>query len=148
MTVTGSILKEGSKGPEVTKLQQNLKTAKLYSGAIDGIFGSQTTAAVKKLQQLYSLTVDGVVGPQTQRELDREIWVVQRPLLKEGSQGAEVKGLQELLNSVSFSVGTVDGIFGPKMKATVIKFQQARKLTADGVVGANTWRSLSILASH
>ncbi len=36
-----------------------------YDGAIDGIQGSRTTAAIKKAQAFYGLTVDGVLGSQT-----------------------------------------------------------------------------------
>jgi len=37
----------------------------LYDGAIDGIQGSKTTAAIKKAQELYGLPVDGVLGSAT-----------------------------------------------------------------------------------
>jgi len=50
------ILKVGSKGEDVKKLQ-----AKLGLGA-DGVFGSGTEAAVKKWQSSNGLTADGIVG--------------------------------------------------------------------------------------
>jgi len=37
----------------------------IYDGAIDGIQGSRTTAAIKKAQAFYGLPVDGVLGSQT-----------------------------------------------------------------------------------
>jgi peptidoglycan hydrolase-like protein with peptidoglycan-binding domain len=37
----------------------------LYDGAIDGIQGSMTTAAIKQAQALYGLSVDGVLGSRT-----------------------------------------------------------------------------------
>jgi peptidoglycan hydrolase-like protein with peptidoglycan-binding domain len=37
----------------------------LYDGAIDGIQGSRTTAAIRQAQALYGLSVDGVLGSQT-----------------------------------------------------------------------------------
>ncbi len=37
----------------------------LYDGAIDGIQGSRTTAAIKQAQALYGLSVDGVLGSRT-----------------------------------------------------------------------------------
>jgi putative chitinase len=53
------ILKVGSKGEDVKKLQQ-----KLGLGA-DGIFGTGTEAAVKKWQAANGLTADGIVGEGT-----------------------------------------------------------------------------------
>jgi peptidoglycan hydrolase-like protein with peptidoglycan-binding domain len=37
----------------------------LYDGALDGVQGSRTTAAIKQAQGLYGLPVDGVLGNQT-----------------------------------------------------------------------------------
>lgn len=56
--------------------------------------------------------------------------------LKVGSKGAQVKYLQKALHL------TVDGIFGNGTKAAVIVFQIKHGLTADGLVGANTWAKL------
>lgn len=56
--------------------------------------------------------------------------------LKKGSKGNEVTELQKFLNNAGYNVGTPDGQFGAKTKATVIKFQTANKLIGDGIVGA------------
>lgn len=42
--------------------------------------------------------------------------------------------LQTLLNRAGFSVGTADGVIGPKTRAAVVSYQQARGLSADGYV--------------
>ena len=57
--------KQGSSGSVVTKIQQTLKSAGFYTYTVDGIYGSRTTAAVKKYQKAKGLTVDGVCGEQT-----------------------------------------------------------------------------------
>ena len=59
-------------------------------------------------------------------------------LLKKGSTGNEVLELQKFLNNANYNVGTADGKFGAKTKASVIKLQIANKLKADGVVGVAT----------
>lgn len=58
-----------------------------------------------------------------------------RPLgtLRQGSRGSGVLLVQRRLRLDD------DGSFGPKTKAAVKKFQKARRLKADGVVGENTW---------
>ena len=57
------LLKKGSKGKYVKKLQKILKLKE------DGIFGAKTEAAVKKFQKKKGLTVDGQVGPKTWKAL-------------------------------------------------------------------------------
>ena len=63
-------------------------------------------------------------------------------VLKNGSKGDNVKALQILLNGLGYACGTADGIMGSKTVSAVKKFQAAKKLTQDGVVGANTWKKL------
>ena len=57
--------KQGSSGSVVTKIQQALKYAGYYTYTVDGIYGSRTTAAVKKYQRAKGLAVDGICGTQT-----------------------------------------------------------------------------------
>ena len=60
-----ALSKYGSSGDEVTKIQTKLKRWGYYNGNIDGIYGSQTLAAVKWFQSKNGLTVDGIAGPKT-----------------------------------------------------------------------------------
>ena len=60
-----AVLKQGSKGDTVKKMQQKLKNWGYYSGAVDGIFGPKTTEAVKYFQRRNGLTVDGIAGNKT-----------------------------------------------------------------------------------
>jgi N-acetylmuramoyl-L-alanine amidase len=60
-----TLSKYGSRSQEVTNIQTKLKQWGYYSGAVDGIYGSQTLAAVKYFQQKNGLTPDGIAGPAT-----------------------------------------------------------------------------------
>lgn len=63
-------LRRGSRGADVTYLQQRL-TAKGYGvGKIDGIFGQKTLEAVKAYQAEHGLKVDGIVGAKTWASLE------------------------------------------------------------------------------
>lgn len=55
----------GSNSDEVKQIQTKLKRWGYYNGAIDGIFGSKTLAAVKWFQSANGLQVDGIAGPKT-----------------------------------------------------------------------------------
>jgi N-acetylmuramoyl-L-alanine amidase len=58
-------LRLGTYGPAVARLQTRLQSLGFYQGALDGIFGAQTEAAVKAFQQNAQITMDGIVGPST-----------------------------------------------------------------------------------
>ena len=51
------------------EVQQALKNAGFYQGAIDGKTGPLTRAAVQEFQRVHGLTDDGVVGKQTWAKL-------------------------------------------------------------------------------
>ena len=61
---TMPLLKKGSQGEAVKKLQQTLN-GKGYKLTEDGDFGNKTEAAVKAFQKANGLEVDGEVGPMT-----------------------------------------------------------------------------------
>ena len=60
-----ALSKYGSRGEEVKQIQTKLKRWGYYSGSVDGIYGSQTLAAVKLFQKKNKLTVDGIAGTKT-----------------------------------------------------------------------------------
>ena len=60
-----TIIKSGSRGPLVSFLQIILKDLNLYIGEIDGIFGPNTTRAVRAFQANNNLNPDGIVGDST-----------------------------------------------------------------------------------
>lgn len=62
---TYALSKYGSRSDEVKQIQTKLKRWGYYSGNIDGIYGSQTLAAVKWFQSKNGLQVDGIAGPKT-----------------------------------------------------------------------------------
>lgn len=81
-------LAEGDRGNAVTALQNGLKAytgqnAATDPGAIDGVFGDRTEAAVRAYQLDRAVTVDGIVG-------DRTWWV---PAGAAGATLASLSGL-------------------------------------------------------
>lgn len=63
-------------------------------------------------------------------------------ILKLGSQGAEVKQLQQKLNV------SVDGIFGSITEEAVKEFQKNNNLSVDGIVGSQTWNVLNSVSTN
>lgn len=94
---------------------------------------------VRRLQQecnnqgFSKQNVDGIAGPAT---------LAGCPTLKKGASGNITKLLQEKLVKLGYSTNGVDGIFGSGTYSAVREFQKTRGLSADGIVGQNTWRKL------
>lgn len=63
------LLKQGSSGLEVRKLQGRLAELGYYAGGVDGLYGETTVNAVKAFQRANGLSGDGQAGEQTQTKL-------------------------------------------------------------------------------
>lgn len=64
------------------------------------------------------------------------------PLIKQGSKGVYVLIAQDGLNTLGYTTGGLDGIFGNRTYNAVRNYQSSRGLTTDGIIGCNTWSSL------
>lgn len=64
-----AVYRQGSTGDAVKTIQTKLKRWGYYSGEVDGIYGSKTTAAVRYFQKTNGLTQDGICGAQTLKAL-------------------------------------------------------------------------------
>ena len=67
-----ALLKKGSKGEEVQKLQQQLEQLG-YTVGVDGDFGALTHWGVTNLQAMFGYDIDGMVGPGTQKLIDAQV---------------------------------------------------------------------------
>ncbi len=65
-----------------------------------------------------------------------------RPVLKAGSQGAEVSELQATLKLLGYYAGPVDGVYSESTATAVSQFQEAAGLPVTGVTDQNTWDRL------
>jgi peptidoglycan hydrolase-like protein with peptidoglycan-binding domain len=70
------VLRLGSTGLPVRRLQSRMSAVGFDTGGVDGHFSPKTEAAVKQLQHGFDLAVDRVVGPKT--------WAVVAALEDEG----------------------------------------------------------------
>ncbi len=67
------LIREGSRGAYVLIAQDDLNTLGYRTGGLDGIFGKQTTEAVKSYQRSRRLGVDGIIGCNTWRSLQEDV---------------------------------------------------------------------------
>ncbi len=165
----GYPLRRGISGPSVVIVQVELNRISQNYPAIpkisqvDGIFGAQTEAAVRKFQEIANLAVDGVVGRETWYALVRYYiavtnmaelrsqgqrfytisWATTNPI-EQGDRGVKVEHLQYMLSVLyAYIPGippvTVDGVFGPATRDAVIAAQRRFGLPQTGIVDFDTW---------
>jgi murein L,D-transpeptidase YcbB/YkuD len=65
-----------------------------------------------------------------------------QPDLQSGDSGDAVTRLQEDLTTVGAFSDSVDGFFGDSTTDAVVAFQEAMDISADGIVGFDTWAAL------
>ncbi|MFA5841913.1 MAG: peptidoglycan-binding protein [Candidatus Paceibacterota bacterium] len=164
----GLALRLGSRGDEVTELQNRLVSEGVYSGPVTGYFGSLTSQAVKAFQAKYGIAQAGTVGPQTREKLNSAAGVAIPGCtgdnkfstttgkscvasatmgaavsafvrsLQHGSTGDDVTKLQERLTAEGVYSGPITGYFGNLTSEGVKKFQEKNGLEQAGVVGPKT----------
>lgn len=133
--------------PQLAGLQVALAQRGFYTGPVDAIPGPLTEAAVRRFQASAGLVVDGIVGPETRRAIGsfgRHVFGTR--LIRRGMRGWDVAVLQYLLARHRLLRGRPDGEFGPRTQAAVLRFQRARGLAPDGVVGPQTAQTLCRLS--
>ncbi|MEA2009208.1 MAG: peptidoglycan-binding protein [Actinomycetota bacterium] len=164
------LIEDGTRGADVRRLQSVLTELAYQPGSIDGVSGPRTIAAVTAFQTDAGLKADGLAGRVTRAALKTRYasgttasgadtatetatageessgasagTVTASGILREGSRGADVQRVQELLTNAGYSPGPHDGIFGPKTKVAVLAFQDDHGLRIDGLVGSNTRSAL------
>ena len=168
----GTALRRGITGPSVVIVQVELNRISQNYPAIpkiplvDGIFGAQTEAAVRKFQEIANLAVDGVVGRETWYALLRYYvavtslaelrsqgqrfytisWATSNPI-EQGGRGVKVEHLQYMLSVLSAYIPeippvTIDGIYGSATRNAVIAAQRRFGLPETGIVNFDTWNEI------
>jgi peptidoglycan hydrolase-like protein with peptidoglycan-binding domain/DNA invertase Pin-like site-specific DNA recombinase len=131
--------------PPVRVVQRSLRKLGWQPGPVDGLYGPRTEAAVSRFQSAARVAVDGVVGPQTRHALRR----VNREPLRRGAGFVEpagsprVRALQVELRRNGLRPGPLDGLFGPRTQAAVVRLQRSRGVAVSGVVTARTRQLLA-----
>ncbi len=142
-------LQIGSQGAAVKTLQEllNRRVSHDYLVSVDGIFGEKTKRAVEIFQYIKLLRRDGIVGEKTWKALQTNTPAAM-PVIRLGSQGEAVAIAQTVLKTGGFYKGAVDSKFGPQTEAAVRALQAGGNLVVDGVIGNQTWVSISNLATY
>ncbi len=152
------VIQKGTRGLVVTRLQERLVSLGYYDIEPDGIFNANDVTALKAFQKKNGIKADGIAGLDTQVKLYSEdavsAWATATPTpaatpkpdltaeLSIGSCGTQVTLLQARLTNLGYFTDTIDGSFGTKTALAVAEFQSVNGLTADGIAGAATLKTL------
>lgn len=99
--------------------------------------------------QLYSWDAEAlgkpvpVQAPKMTKAVEKAIAL---PTLKVGVKSDYVLHWQKFLNLNGYFCGLEDGKFGKNTEEAVKAFQLSKGLKADGIIGADTWRSIGLTA--
>ena len=135
---TVELLKVGSKGDKVLRLQNVLLLLGFDCGKADGDFGSATNTAVRELQRAVGIGVDGIVGEKTYAAIDKLLSTTGFCFSVSNEKLIHVEGLQGILNHLGYKCGEADGYYGKNTKKQVIAYQKDKKLSPDGICGPKT----------
>ena len=86
--------------------------------------------------------VEPISATPTWVHFDERTTVAGYPILRFGSKGNYVCTAQDALNTLGYSTGGLDGIFGSNTRNAVLTFQSRNRLSADGILGPLTWSRL------
>ena len=65
------------------------------------------------------------------------------PTIRRGSRSTYVLILQDALNALGYTTGSLDGIFGARTETALKAAQRAFGLTADGICGCQSWKKIA-----
>ena len=132
----GKTIAESIASAKVTENTTTVEKEEMSKPQIPSFTGDDWIARLQtecNNQGFSSQKVDGIAGTNTLNGC---------PTLKKGATGNITKLLQEKLVKLGYNTNGVDGIFGSGTYNAVREFQKTRGLSADGIVGKNTWRKL------
>jgi peptidoglycan hydrolase-like protein with peptidoglycan-binding domain len=137
------ILRLGAYGPQVCSLQRALSRAR-EPVAVDGGYGPQTRAAVRRVQRRVGLRPTGVADRRLRARLRGGAPPPPGPgTLAVGAEGRRVARLQAALRRRGYRVA-VDGAFGPRTRRAVARFQRAQGLAASGAADPALLKRLNV----
>ena len=145
----------GSRGSQVTTLQQNLKQLNYFYGVPTGFFDDSTREAVMRFQRDYQLPMTGSVNPRTSEAIfsvlrsrgGRAGGADFEPIYP-GDNNPRVQKLQERLLELGLLKANPTGYFGPFTREGLLAFQRYQGLQETGFADEQTWERLGFRDSR
>lgn len=133
--ISADDLGQGCAGTDVMDLQHRLYDLGYYSEEIDGVYGTDTVAAVMSIQKDLGLLPTGICSAALKEVIFSESApvVTGKTTVKEGQSGPVVEKLQQALAQLGVYQGPVDTIYDADVAEAVTNFQRLCGIEQDGI---------------
>ena len=127
----------------VQAVQDHLRRAGAYNGAVDGVWGPDSVVALQQFQSSHQLQVTGQLNQATVATLGLDAQALLSaqqaavpppppPPPPDRLRPSSVRTVQERLHVLGFYSGGVDGVWGQSTQSAIGQFQQNRGLQPNG----------------
>jgi len=156
--------------PTISAAQQKLKRLGFYQGTVDGSYGSQTAAAIRRYQLAEDLRVTGELNPQTLSSLGIQASSVKKqspkatpapqyvaladlfkggPFISVGPelQIASIRQAQKNLKLLGYYQGSINGAPSTTLVSALKAWQKSAGFRQSGRFDENTLKGLDIMSN-
>ena len=137
----------------VRSVQDHLRLAGAYTGTVDGVWGTDSEAALQQFQGTHGLQVTGQLNQATAVMLNLDPADLLASSQPEASappaQGRplteiEIRNLQGRLRALGYYRGAIDGVWGPGMQDALQRFQQSTGIQVSGRLNPQTVTAMGL----
>jgi Putative peptidoglycan-binding domain-containing protein len=138
----------------VQLVQERLRQDGSYTGAVDGIWGADSQAALEKFQQTHSLQVTGELNQATVatlgipvEQLASTTWPappVTTVFVGSSLASSSIQVIQTRLRDLNYYRGPSDGLWGADTQSAIERFQEGRGLQPNGQLNPMTVAALGL----
>jgi peptidoglycan hydrolase-like protein with peptidoglycan-binding domain len=137
----------------VQAVQERLRSAGAYKGAVDSVWGPDSATALQQFQSSHQLQVTGQLNQATAQSLGIDLGslletqqAANPPPMPpaENLRPSSVRTIQSRLHNLGFYSGPVDGVWGQSTQTAVQQFQQGRGLPPSGQFSPATLAAMGV----
>jgi peptidoglycan hydrolase-like protein with peptidoglycan-binding domain len=140
----------------IAEIQRELSRRGFYDGAIDGIYGSKTDAAIRDFEQAAGLRASREPNEALLQSIVHSSVKPKRaapaqpgdPIANLLAADSRVMAVQRALSSYGFGQIRPTGVYDPETRAAIERFERDRRMPVTGQISERLTRELSALTGR
>lgn len=124
-------------------IQTELARIGMYNGAVDGVIGSRTEAAIRDYEQRVGLPITGKATPGLLQRLQREPRAEKPALAPTRADATTIAAVQKRLAEMAYYQGRLNGVMSQETRTALEKFQRDRAIKVSGDIDSALLRELA-----